>query len=83
MERYPGGWRVWISLCIAALAAGGAFSILFTGETIDGFDGGFGKHSPVIVTSGHALWAILFAALAAVLVGSAGRYRFGTRFSGG
>ncbi len=76
MERYPGGWRVWISLCIAALAAGGAFSILFTGETIDGFDGGFGKHSLVTITGGHALWAILFAALAAVLVGSAGRYRF-------
>ncbi len=76
MGRYPGGWRVWISLCVAALAAGGAFSILFTGETIDGLDGGFGNHSLVTITGGHALWAMLFAALAAVLVGSAGRYRF-------
>jgi len=61
----------------AALATGSAFSILFTGETYDGADGGFGDLSVVTVIAGHkALLPMLLAAAVAVLVGSAGRWRF-------
>ncbi|HSK99027.1 MAG TPA: transglutaminaseTgpA domain-containing protein [Rubrobacteraceae bacterium] len=58
-------------LYTAALVTGGAFAILFTGETAGG---GFGGNS--VVALGGAFWAMLGAALAALLVGSAGRYRF-------
>jgi transglutaminase-like putative cysteine protease len=69
------GTRLW--LYGAALATGSAFSILFTGETYDGDDGGFGALSVVTVIAGHkALLPLLFAAAVAVLVGSAGRWRF-------
>jgi transglutaminase-like putative cysteine protease len=69
------GTRLW--LYGAALATGSAFSILFTGETYDGADGGFGALSVVTVIAGHkALLPLLFAAVVAVLVGSAGRWRF-------
>ena len=37
----------------AALATGSAFSILFTGETYNGADGGFGALSVVTVIAGH------------------------------
>jgi transglutaminase-like putative cysteine protease len=61
----------------AALATGSAFCILFTGETYDGADGGFGALSVVTVIAGHkALLPLLFAAAVAALVGSAGRWRF-------
>jgi transglutaminase-like putative cysteine protease len=61
----------------AALATGSAFSILFTGETYDGADGGFGALSVVTVIAGHkALLPLLIAAAVAALVGSAGRWRF-------
>jgi transglutaminase-like putative cysteine protease len=59
------------SLYTAALATGGAFAILFTGETEAA---GFGEYS--IVALGGAFWVMLGAALAALLLGSAGRYRF-------
>jgi transglutaminase-like putative cysteine protease len=69
------GTRLW--LYGAALATGSAFSILFTGETYDGDDGGFGDLSVVTVIAGHkALLPLLFAAAVAALVGSAGRWRF-------
>jgi transglutaminase-like putative cysteine protease len=69
------GTRLW--LYGAALATGSAFSILFTGETYDGADGGFGALSVVTVIAGHkALLPLLFAAAVAALVGSAGRWRF-------
>jgi hypothetical protein len=69
------GTRLW--LYGAALATGSAFSILFTGETYDGDDGGFGALSVVTVIAGHkALLPLLFAAAVAALVGSAGRWRF-------
>ena len=70
------GTRVWLPLCVAALATGGAFSILFTGETYDGFTGGFGGSSLVALTGYGAFMAMVLAALCAVLVGSAGSYRF-------
>ncbi|HEX2740291.1 MAG TPA: hypothetical protein VHM69_07570, partial [Rubrobacter sp.] len=61
----------------AALAAGSAFSILFTGETYDGSDGGFGGLSVVAIIAGYsAFLPLLFAAVVAALVGSAGRWRF-------
>jgi transglutaminase-like putative cysteine protease len=61
----------------AALATGSAFSILFTGETYDGADGGFGALSIVTILAGHtALLPLLLAAAVAALVGSAGRWRF-------
>jgi len=67
--------RLW--LYGAALATGGAFSILFTGETYDGADGGFGAFSVVAIIAGHkALLPLLLAAAVAALVGSAGRWRF-------
>ena len=69
------GTRLW--LYGAALATGSAFSILFTGETYDGADGGFGALSVVTVIAGHkALLPLLLAAAVAALVGSAGRWRF-------
>jgi transglutaminase-like putative cysteine protease len=69
------GTRLW--LYGAALATGSAFSILFTGETYDGADGGFGTLSVVTVIAGHkALLPLLIAAAVAALVGSAGRWRF-------
>ncbi len=68
------GTRLW--LYGAALATGSAFSILFTGETYDGADGGFGTLSVVTVIAGHkALLPMFLAAAVAVLVGSAGRWR--------
>jgi transglutaminase-like putative cysteine protease len=61
----------------AALATGGAFSILFTGETYRGGDGGFGDLSVVAIIAGNtALVPLLLAAAVAMLVGSAGRWRF-------
>jgi transglutaminase-like putative cysteine protease len=69
------GTRWW--LYGAALATGSAFSILFTGETYDGDDGGFGPLSVVTIIAGHkALLPMLLAAAVAALVGSAGRWRF-------
>jgi len=69
------GTRLW--LYGAALATGSAFSILFTGETYDGADGGFGALSVVTVIAGHkALLPFLLAAAVAALVGSMGRWRF-------
>ena len=69
------GTRLW--LYGAALATGSAFSILFTGETYDGADGGFGDLSVVTIIAGHkALLPLLLAAAVAALVGSAGRWRF-------
>lgn len=70
------GVRVWLPLCAAALATGGAFSILFTGQTYDGLTGGFGGSSLVALTGYGAFGAMVLAALCAVLVGSAGSYRF-------
>lgn len=71
-----GFWgKVW--LYGAALAAGSAFSILFTGETYDGSDGGFGALSVVAIIAGYrAFLPLLLAAAVAALVGSAGRWRF-------
>jgi transglutaminase-like putative cysteine protease len=67
--------RLW--LYGAALATGGAFSILFTGETYDGADGSFGAFSVVAIIAGHkALLPLLLAAAVAALVGSVGRWRF-------
>jgi transglutaminase-like putative cysteine protease len=69
------GTRLW--LYGAVLATGSAFSILFTGETYDGDDGGFGALSVVTILAGHkALLPLLLAAAVAALVGSAGRWRF-------
>jgi transglutaminase-like putative cysteine protease len=69
------GTRLW--LYGAALATGSAFSILFTGETYDGADGGFGALSVITVLAGHkALLPLLLASAVAALVGSAGRWRF-------
>jgi transglutaminase-like putative cysteine protease len=69
------GTRLW--LYGAALATGSAFCILFTGETYDGADGGFGALSVVTIIAGHkAMLPLLLAAAVAALVGSAGRWRF-------
>jgi transglutaminase-like putative cysteine protease len=60
----------------AALATGGAFSILFTGETY-GSKADFGNLSVVGIIAGYtALLPLLLAAAVAALVGSAGRWRF-------
>ncbi len=60
------------SLYAAALATGASFSILFTGNVYDGFAS---RH--VLASGGGAFWTMFFAALVALLVGSAGgRYRF-------
>jgi transglutaminase-like putative cysteine protease len=70
-----GGARWW--LYGTALATGGAFSILFTGETYRGGDGGFGALSVVSIIAGdRALLPLLLAAAVAMVVGSAGRWRF-------
>jgi transglutaminase-like putative cysteine protease len=66
-----GGARVRVPLYTAALATGGAFAILFTGEVYVWFD-----RSSIVWIGGGAFWAMLLAALVAALVGSAGRYRF-------
>ncbi|HEX2728344.1 MAG TPA: DUF3488 domain-containing protein, partial [Rubrobacteraceae bacterium] len=70
------GARVWLPLCAAALATGGAFSILFTGETYNGITSGFSGSSLVALTGYGAFGSMVLAALCAVLVGSAGSYRF-------
>ena len=63
----------WIrgSLYAAALTTGASFSILFTGNVYGDFSS---RH--VLASGGGAFWTMFFAALVAVLVGSAGRYRF-------
>lgn len=63
--------RVRVPLYAAALATGGAFAILFTGDVYVWFE-----PSSIVAMGGGAFWAMLLAALAAALVGSAGRYRF-------
>jgi transglutaminase-like putative cysteine protease len=69
------GARWW--LYGAALATGGAFSNLFTGETYRGGDGGFGHLSVVSIIAGdRAFLPLLLAAAVAMVVGSAGRWRF-------
>jgi transglutaminase-like putative cysteine protease len=65
------GARVRVPLYAAALATGGAFAILFTGDMYVSFD-----RSSIVWVGGGAFWAMLLAALVAALVGSAGRYRF-------
>jgi TgpA N-terminal domain len=65
-----GGW-VRVPLYAAALATGGAFAILFTGDVYVWFE-----PSSIVRIGGGALWAMLLAALVAAFVGSAGRYRF-------
>ena len=66
-----GGAWVKGSLYAAALATGASFSILFTGNVYDEFAS---RH--VLASGGGAFWAMFFASLVALLVGSAGRYRF-------
>ena len=61
-----GGLGVRVSLYVAALAAGGAFSILFTGEV-----SGTGSDAP-----GKALLLMAGAVVVGAATGSAGRYRF-------
>lgn len=64
-----GFWvRVWLYL--AALTTGASFCILFSGETSDGFE----SSSPMLGLG--AFGVMLGAALVAVIVGSAGRFRF-------
>ena len=66
--------RAW--LYAAVLVTGGAFSILFTGETFDGADAGFGDLSVVAILAGYTAFLPLFlAAAVGIAVGSAGRYR--------
>jgi transglutaminase-like putative cysteine protease len=65
------GARVKVPLYAAALATGGAFAILFTGDIYVWFN-----RSSIVWIGGGAFWAMLLAALVAALVGSAGRYRF-------
>ena len=60
-----------ISLYAAVLAAGGAFALLFTGDSYGGF-----AVSDVPADRMGAFLTMLGAALVALLVGSAGRYRF-------
>jgi transglutaminase-like putative cysteine protease len=60
-----------VLLYAAALATGGAFAILFTGDIYVWFN-----RSSIVWISGGAFWVMLLAALVAALVGSAGRYRF-------
>jgi hypothetical protein len=66
-----GGARIRAPLYAAALATGGAFAILFTGDVYVWF-----KPSSIVAIGEGAFWAMLLAALVAALVGSAGRYRF-------
>ena len=60
-----------VPLYAAALATGGAFAILFTGEVYLPFDS-----FSIVRLGGGPLWTMLLAALVGALVGSAGRYRF-------
>jgi transglutaminase-like putative cysteine protease len=60
-----------VPLYLAALATGGAFAIVFTGDVYVWFE-----PSSIVAIGGGAFWAMLLAALVAALVGSAGRYRF-------
>ncbi len=60
-----------VPLYAAALATGGTFAILFTGDFFAWF-----APSSIVAVGGGAFWAMLLAALVAALVGSAGRYRF-------
>lgn len=60
------GLGVRLSLYVAALAAGGAFSTLFTGEVV-----GAGEPAP-----GKALLLMIGAVVVGAATGSAGRYRF-------
>src|SRR3712207_9056816 len=57
-------------LYAAALATGGSFAILFTGETYDGAEGGFGGLSVVAIIAGYKAFLPLF--LAAVVAGGGG-----------
>jgi transglutaminase-like putative cysteine protease len=66
-----GGAWVRLPLYATALASGGAFAILFTGDVYVPF-----KPSSLVSVGGGAFWVMLLAALVAALVGSAGRYRF-------
>jgi transglutaminase-like putative cysteine protease len=66
-----GGPRIRMPLYAAALATGGAFAILFTGEAYVWFD-----PSSIVSVGGGAFWVMFLAALVAALVGSGGRYRF-------
>jgi transglutaminase-like putative cysteine protease len=65
--------RPWVRvpLYAAALATGGSFAILFTGDVYVWFE-----RSSIVFIGGGAFWAMLLAALVAALVGSAGKYRF-------
>jgi transglutaminase-like putative cysteine protease len=65
-----GDW-VRVPLYATALATGGAFAILFTGDVYVWFE-----PSSIVRIGGGAIWVMLLAALVAALVGSAGRYRF-------
>jgi transglutaminase-like putative cysteine protease len=65
-----GPW-VRVPLYAAALATGGAFAILFTGDVYVWFE-----RSSIVFIGGGAFWAMLLAAFVAALVGSAGKYRF-------
>jgi len=65
-----GAWTR-VPLYAAALATGGAFAILFTGDFFAWF-----PPSSIVAAGGGAFWAMVLAALVAALVGSAGRYRF-------
>ena len=60
-----------IPLYVAALATGGAFGILFTGESYGDF-----AVSDVMADRMGAFFTMLGAALVALLFGSSGRYRF-------
>jgi transglutaminase-like putative cysteine protease len=66
-----GGARIRVPLYAAALATGGAFAILFTGDVYVWFE-----PSSIVAIGEGAFWAMVLAALVAALVGSAGRYRF-------
>jgi transglutaminase-like putative cysteine protease len=66
-----GGPWVRVPLYAAALATGGTFAILFTGDVYVWF-----QRSSIVFIGGGAFWAMLLAALVAALVGSAGKYRF-------
>jgi transglutaminase-like putative cysteine protease len=63
--------RVRIPLYAAALATGGSFAILFTGDVYVWFE-----PSSIVALGGGAFWTMLLAALVAAAVGSAGKYRF-------
>ncbi len=62
-------------LYAAVLTMGAAFSILFTGETVD--EEAFGGLSVVSIVAGYrALIPMLLAAAVGIFIGSAGRWRF-------